>query len=92
MVLDTETLRIPHFGPVPGGVGYSAAARADNSVWQSLPPAELALTITTGGKTYRCTGGGPWSQFKGPRLVESGRFLQRADVTDLVFTAEGGAG
>ena len=91
MALDTDTLRIPHFGAVPGGVSYSAAARADNRVWQELPPAELALSITTGGRTYRCTGGGAWSQFKGPRLIESGRFLQRADVTDLVFTTEEGA-
>ena len=91
MVLDTQTLRIPHFGPVPGGVSYAAAARADNGVWQNLPPAELALNITAGGKTYRCTAGGAWTEFTGPRLIESGRFLQRADVTDLVFTAEDGA-
>ena len=59
IVLDTETLRIPHLGPVPGGVSYAAAARAGNLAWQDLPPAQLSLTITTGGKTYRCTGGGP---------------------------------
>ena len=35
MALDTETLRIPHFGPVPAGLGYAAAARADNRAWQS---------------------------------------------------------
>jgi hypothetical protein len=88
--LDTDTLRIPHFGPVPGGAGYLAAARADNRPWQELPPAELALSIAAGGKTYRATVGGKWTQFTGPRLVESGRFLQRADVTDLVFTADDG--
>ena len=91
LVLDTDSLRVPHFGPVPGGVSYSAAARGDHRAWQGLPPAELALTITVGGKTYRCTGGGAWTQFTGPRLIESGRFLQRADVTDLTFTAEDGA-
>ncbi|MHB8897876.1 MAG: LamG domain-containing protein [Thermoguttaceae bacterium] len=91
MALDTQTLRIPHLGPVPGGVGYAAAAQGGDGIWHNLPPADLELTITTGGKTYRCTAGGPWSQFKGPRLIESGRFLQRADVTDLVFTAEDGA-
>ena len=90
MVLDTQTLRIPHFGPVPGGVDYLAAARADNRAWQSLPPAELTLNISIGARTYRATAGGKWTQFTGPRLVESGRFLQRADVTDLVFAADDG--
>jgi hypothetical protein len=88
--LDTDTLRIPHFGPVSHGVCYQAAARADNRAWQSLPPAELVLSIQVGGKTYRGTAGGEWTQFTGPRLIESGRLLQRADVTDLVFTADDG--
>ena len=91
IALDTDTLRIPHFGAVPRGVSYAEAARADNRAWQRLPPAELGLSITTDSKTYRCTAGGKWTDFTGPRLVESGRVLQRADVTDLVFTADDGA-
>ena len=91
MVLDTETLRIPHLGPVPAGLDYAACAGADNRVWQTLPAADLALTITANGKIYRCTAGGKWTNHRGPRLIESGRFVQRADVTDLVFTAEDGS-
>lgn len=79
--LHTETLRIPHFGAAPAAAGNL----------ESLPPADLALTITVAGKTYRATAGGPWSKHAGPRLIESGRFLQRADVTDLAFTADDGA-
>jgi hypothetical protein len=90
LALDTDTLRIPHLGPVSGGVCYLTAARADNRAWQNLPTAELALSILVEGKSYRGTAGGPWTQFTGPRLVESGRFLQRADATDLVFTADDG--
>jgi hypothetical protein len=90
LVLDTETLRLPHFGPLPPGLGYAAAAVADNRAWQSLPPADLALLITVDGKEYRGTAGGKWTNFGGPRLIESGRFLQRADVTDLAFTAADG--
>jgi len=90
LVLDTETLQIPHFGPVPGGVDYLAATRADNGMWQRLPSADLMLSITVGERTYRGTAGGKWTQFTGPRLIESGRFLQRADVTDVVFTAADG--
>lgn len=90
LVLDTDSLSIPHFGTVPAGISYSAAARDDDRTWQNLPPAQLGLSIRTGGKTYRCSSGGAWSQFTGPRLVESGRFLQRADVTDLVFMTDDG--
>lgn len=89
--LDTQTLRVPHFGAVSSGLGYAAAARADNRAWRSLPPAGLALAVTVEGKAYRCAAGGKWTNFAGPRLVESGRFLQRADVTDLVFEADDGA-
>ena len=53
IALDTDTLRIPHFGAVPRGVSYAEAARADNRAWQRLPPAELGLSITTDSKTYR---------------------------------------
>lgn len=90
MVVDTETMRIPHFGPVTPGTSYAMCDRGDPRAWASLPPAELTLAITADGKTYRCTEGGKWSRFTGPRLIESGRFLQRADVTDLVFRSESG--
>lgn len=91
IALDTEALRVPHYGPVPVGLDYSAAAAGDNGVVRGLPPADLGLSIVADGKTYRATRGGPWTQFTGPRLIEAGRFMQRADVTDLVFTAGDGA-
>ncbi len=91
MALDTEAMRVPYFGAVEDGGGYEAAAREDARVWRGLPSADLALTITAGGKAYRCTAGGKWTDFGGPRLVESGRFVQRADVTDLVFESADGA-
>ncbi len=90
MVLDTETLRIPHFGRVPVGGDYAACGRSAEPVWQDLPPAELVLRITADGTTYDCTQGGKWTSFTGPRLIESGRFMQRADVTDLVFVSPNG--
>lgn len=90
LALDTETLRLPHFGPMTNGVPYADAARDARRAWQALPAAELALTLTVNGKPYRATAGGKWTPFTGPRLIESGRFVQRADVTDLVFTAADG--
>ncbi|MCX6854556.1 MAG: LamG domain-containing protein [Verrucomicrobia bacterium] len=81
MVLNTETLSIPHLGEVSG-------LKDD---WHKLPAAELALSITVDGTRYRCTAGGKWSRFTGPRLIESGCFFQRADVTDLEFNADDGS-
>ncbi|MBL9154109.1 MAG: hypothetical protein JNK37_16570, partial [Verrucomicrobiales bacterium] len=85
-VLDTDTLRIPHFGAWQNQLNYAEAAKRSTTDWSALPPAELELTLTADGKTYRCTAGGPWTTHGGPRLIESGRFVQRTDVTDLVFT------
>lgn len=89
LALNTETLQIPHLGPV-APLGYTAAALADNRTWNQLPPADLDLAITVDGTEYRATGGGRWTNFTGPRLIESGRFLQRADVTDVAFQAADG--
>ena len=79
-VLDTENLTVPHSGPLPNR----------DATWKSLPPAELNLTIDVDGKSYRCTGSKGCSRYAGPRLIESGRFFQRADVTDLVFQSGDG--
>lgn len=91
LALDTDTMRITHFGMVPTGVGYAECVSGENRAWERLPPADLALAISANGKTFRCTAGGKWTNFTGPRLIESGRFMQRADVTDLVFESEDGA-
>ncbi|MEM1294181.1 MAG: LamG-like jellyroll fold domain-containing protein, partial [Verrucomicrobiota bacterium] len=76
-VLNTETLEIPHLGPAQIPI-------------DDLPSAKLNLQITVDGTIYRCTAGGPWSRYGGPRLVESGRWFQRGDVTNLVLKAEDG--
>lgn len=89
-VLDTETLAIPHFGPISPGLDYATAARTEDRAWETLPSAKLSLAIVANGKRYANVGGAKWSRFGGPRLIDSGRFVQRADVTDLVFAAEDG--
>lgn len=77
-LLDTDTLSVARLGPSSRPPG-------------DLPGAELTLKLIADGKTYLCDGGAEWTKFGGPRLIESGRFLQRADVTGLTFTAEDGA-
>ena len=80
MVLDTASLKVPQLGPVP-----------DNAVETAPPsPADLELALEANGKRYHCREGGKWSRYTGPRLIESGRFMQRADVTDLVFKSADG--
>ncbi|MFN0080857.1 MAG: LamG domain-containing protein [Prosthecobacter sp.] len=81
MALNTQTLRVEHLGAV--------VSLMDD--YRRLPAAELALNMSVDGKNYRCTAGGKWSRFTGPRLIESGRFFQRGDVTDLEFKAEDGS-
>ena len=58
---------------------------------RSQPSApKLQLTIDHDGKTYFCTGGGEATRHGGPRVIESGRFFQHSDVTDLQFTSKQG--
>ncbi len=80
-VFDTETMQFVHFGP------FATPTETDLS---KLPSVRLELRVVTGGKTYKCIRGGKWSKYGGPRLIESGRFLQRADVTDLEFASDDG--
>ena len=88
-VLDTAAMRVPHIGPVSVS-RYPSLARGDNAAIDSLPPADLGLFIEADGTTYRCSAGAAWDRTAGPRLIESGRWLQRADVNGLVFTSSDG--
>ena len=78
-VLDTQSLSIPHIGKFAGGP------------LSNLPSAELSLNLTVNGKVYRAKSAKDATRFTGPRIIESGNFLQRADVTNLIFTAEDGS-
>jgi hypothetical protein len=75
-IQDTETLRIPHLGSPNLGAAHR--------------PADLALQISAGGKTYHCRGAAAWSRFEGPRIIASGSLVQRTDVTGLSFVADDG--
>jgi hypothetical protein len=89
-VLNTKTLAIPHFGPLETGADYPTALQWKNAAWSSLPPAELDLRLTVDGKEYHHSGGGEWTRHGGPRLIESGRFFQRSDVTGIPFVSADG--
>ncbi|MHB0956703.1 MAG: LamG domain-containing protein [Pirellulaceae bacterium] len=89
-VLDVDRMAVSHMGALGDAVPYAEAARQGNSAWSQLPPAQLDLEIRVDGITYRCIHGGPALDHDGPRIIESGRFFQRADVTGLVFESQEG--
>ena len=89
-VLDVERMAVTHMGTLGDSLSYADAARQGNAAWSQLPPAQLDLEVRVGGITYRCTRGGPALDHDGPRIIESGRFVQRADVTGLVFESPDG--
>ena len=91
MSMDVNTTQIAHLGPINDPLPYAEAATQADGPVQRAPPAELELTITVDGTMYRCVRGGPPTQHSGPRLIESGRMVQRADITDLVFEDDRGS-
>ncbi len=90
MEQDTLSLQFSHLGPVRTGTDYLKSGENDLPVRQVPSPSKLELVLKADGRIHHCTKGGPWSRFTGPRLIESGLFMQRADVTDLEFTAMDG--
>lgn len=91
MALDVTTMTVPHLGILPGGSSYRDAAASNDPIWKDLPPASLQLTLLIDGRQYRCVAGGKQELHTGPRLIESGRYVQRADVTDLDFRDSAGS-
>ena len=89
LAMDAPRARLARLGPVRrrGGPAptYARATETDDAFLSSVPAAEWDLSITTGGRTYRCVRGAGFEPHAGPRIVESGRLVQRADVTGLVF-------
>jgi hypothetical protein len=91
MEQDTVSLQFTHLGPVPAGSSPMKFGESEALLPRPTSPAKLELVLTANGKIYHCTKGGPWTRFTGPRLIESGLFMQRADVTDLEFVSADGA-
>ena len=90
-ILDTDELKVPFLGPVAKAISENELSSDRNSVQLGKRPADLKLKVRVDGKDYFATKGGEVTKHGGPRLIESGRFLQRADVTDVVFKTQDGA-
>lgn len=84
MAMDTVKMTVPHFGAIADAIPYEEAVAQSGELVLRLPAAELKLSVESGGKRFVCVKGGH------PRLIESGRFLQRSDVEGLVFESADG--
>jgi len=89
--LNADTLAVPHLGPLAAAADYTGSAAEANPGLAALPAGRLELTIMAGNRAYRAVSAGAPSQHSGPRIVETGRFLARADLNELVFRDEAGA-
>ena len=90
MVMDVEKMEIIHLAPMSEAPPYAAPATGSDALLADPRPAKLTLAIRVDGETYRAVRGGKQSAHAGARLIESGRFFQRTDVTDLVFRSDDG--
>ncbi|MDA1040528.1 MAG: LamG domain-containing protein [Planctomycetota bacterium] len=88
-VLNTEAITVPHLGKIKAEP-YGAAVRSPEVVITGLPAADLALLMEVDGRVFHCSGGRTWDGIAGPRLIESGRWVQRNDVDGLTFHSKDG--
>lgn len=86
LVMDTETNSIIHLGRIQNQLLYQEAKHQDlYPIWSLLPNASLDLYILIDGVKFRCVSAGEFSKFEGPRIIDSGKWVQRADSTNLRF-------
>ncbi|MCX6872438.1 MAG: hypothetical protein NTW21_01310 [Verrucomicrobia bacterium] len=86
MAMDVEKMLVTHFGPITNPIPYERAVGQSNDAVMDLPSAAMELSVVVKDTKYTCRGTG-W-----PRLIESGRFLQRSDIEGLVFKSGNGDG
>ncbi len=95
MALNPKKVEILNLGLIADAKPAPAAVSADNDVIFSLPKAALKLVVYAGDKKYTCIGSSPTKEqvYIGNasacyRIINSGRFVQRADIVGLVFEDE----
>ena len=84
MVMDVSNMRVTHFGKIEDPLPYEQAVSLPNDVVINLPEARLEISVESGDTKYTCVSG------KHPRLIDSGRFLQRSDIQGLVLKSANG--
>ncbi len=81
--LDCDTMQLSGFDALEGSDYLSAL----NQSVTDFSPARLRIRIEKNGVLYTCTGAVPQdASGQNVRLIESGQFVQRFDLTQLIFT------
>lgn len=91
--IDVEKPAILRLGPIANPMPYASAVAESNEPVNKQPPARLALSVTVAGTRYRCeyAAGGQEDEANFPiRIIDSGRFVQRADILNLRFADDAG--
>ena len=81
MAIDVRKVEVLHLGAIAKSLPAEQAVEQGNEAIFSLPPGRVSLEVIVDGTTYTCAG----SEAPASRLIDSGRFLQRADIEHLVF-------
>ncbi len=88
LAFDTRLVRALRAGRLPAPMGITAATQPGRAALADLPPATWDCAVVVGGERFSCSGRAePKDEFLQPvRFIESGRFLQRVVIDDLIFT------
>ena len=86
MAVDVKKVRLLNLGVIAKPEPYGPAVSQSNDAVFKLPKARFKLSVRAGNTWYTCTG----SDAPASRIIESGRFVQRADIEQLVFKDERG--
>ncbi len=88
LALDVERPAITHLGTISRPMPYDLAVAQSSDVIFELPESKLSLSITIGEDAYVCVSAASDQSDRvnfPVRIIESGRFMQRADMLQLVF-------
>ena len=91
--IDVQNVQLILIGAIESAEPYLAAATQDNGVVLGLPAGNLGLYVLVGQTKYRCVRGAvnQRDMLDYPvRIIDSGRFVQRADILQLVFEDDKG--
>jgi hypothetical protein len=89
--IDVERPGILHVGRIADPKPYAVAVAESNTVVEGLAGADLRLSVTVGGTAYVCESAADKQADEANfpiRIIESGRYVQRADILNLRFVNE----
>ncbi len=93
MAIDVEKVALLNLGPISNAMSYSDASQQGNEVIFNLPSPDLTLIVSVDGEDFHCVRGtvDQSDRLDFPvRIIDSGRYVQRADILQLTFKNKSG--